>query len=145
MKRRHRPRAVQITRLDDLQGLLVEGIPVLVDFWQTDCQPCRMMEGIVDELADEFAGRAHVVKVAGRGGPGAAEAFRVQSTPTFVVLAKPPKPLSKKARQRSASSGPAPASSRLNPRWRASGLVRKDVLAAALTSNGAAATGTLAP
>ena len=118
---------------------------MLVDLWQTNCQPCRMMDGIVDELAAEFAGRAHVVKVDVGRVPGAAEAFRVQSTPTFVVLAKQAKPLSKKARSRTRAATSTPTAARLNPRWRASGLVRKDVLAGVLTSNGAAPPGNLAP
>lgn len=145
MRRHHRPRAEQLTRLDDLHGYLAEGVPVLVDLWQTDCQPCRMMDGIVDELAAEFAGRAHVVKVDVRRVPGAAEAFRVQSTPTFVVLARTPKPLSKKARRRAEGATTTPVSNRLNPRWRATGLVRKDILAGALNSNGAAPRGIVAP
>lgn len=138
MFKRSRIKATQITRLDDLHGFLAEGKPVLVDLWQTNCQPCRTMDGIVDELAEEFAGRAHVVKVDVRRVPGAAEAFRVQSTPTFVILGQAPKPLSKKARRKAGATPIPTAPARLNPRWRASGLVRKDVLAAALTSNGAA-------
>ncbi len=137
MFRKH-VKAEQITRLDDLYTYLAEGKPVLVDLWKANCQPCRTMSGIVDELAEEFAGRAHVVKLDVGSVPGAVQAFRVQSTPTFVVLGKAPKPLSKKARKKAGNApvaGPAPS---LNPRWRASGLVRKDVLAGALRSNGAA-------
>lgn len=134
---RKRPRAPQLTRLDELHGYLADGKPVLVDIWQAGCQPCRTMDGIIDELAEEFSGRAHVVKLDVRRVPGAAEAFRVQSTPTFVVLARAPKPVSKKARRRAEPVAATPTTSRLNPRWRASGLVRKDVLAGALTSNGA--------
>ncbi|HEX5630542.1 MAG TPA: hypothetical protein VFY15_02680, partial [Acidimicrobiia bacterium] len=76
--------------------------------------------------------------------PGAAQAFGVRSTPTFVVLANPVRPPSKRARRRAAQASPAPAASTgptLNPRWRVTGMVRKDILAGALNSNGAKAAG----
>lgn len=136
MRKKRRVRAIEVTRLDDLKGLLTEGKPILVDLWKANCQACRMMTGIVDELAAEFDGRAHVVKVDVGRVRGAIEAFQVRSTPTFVVLAKPPKSLSKKARQRAGEAHAAAAPS-LNPRWRVSGLVRKDILAGVLRSNGA--------
>jgi thiol-disulfide isomerase/thioredoxin len=136
--RRRRQKAEQVTSLDHLRGYLAEGIPVLVDLWQAGCQPCRMMEGIVDELADEFSGRAHVLKIDVGRVPGAAQAFGVRSTPTFVVLARAVRPPSKRAKRRAAPAPDAvPTATALNPRWRVSGMVRKDVLAAALVSNGA--------
>jgi thiol-disulfide isomerase/thioredoxin len=136
MFKRNKVKALHVERLDELRGLAAEGKPVLIDFWQTGCQPCRTMDGIVDELAAEFDGAAHVVKIDVRRAPEAAAAFRVQSTPTFVVLGTSQKKPSKKARQRAAKTG-APSTKAYSPRWRGSGLVRKDVLAGALESNGA--------
>lgn len=136
MFKRKRVKALTIDRLDELKGLAAEGKPILIDFWQQGCQPCRTMDGIVDEIANEFQETAHVVKVDVGRVPGAVEAFRIQSTPTFVIMARSQKKPSKKARQRAASAG-APAEKPFSPRWRGSGLVRKDVLAQALISNGA--------
>lgn len=139
MFKRKRARALTIDRLDELKGLAAEGKPILIDFWQQGCQPCRTMDGIVDEIADDFQGAAHVVKVDVGRVPGAVEQFRIQSTPTFVILATSQKPVSKKARQKAAKAG-APAKKAYSPRWRGSGLIRKDVLEQALISNGAAVT-----
>jgi thiol-disulfide isomerase/thioredoxin len=136
MFKRKRVKALHIDRLDELKGLAAEGKPILIDFWKDGCQPCRTMDGIVDEIANDFGEAAHVVKVNVGQVPGAVEQFRIQSTPTFVVLAKSQKKPSKKARQRAAKAG-TPAKKAYSPRWRSSGLVRKDILEQALVSNGA--------
>ena len=109
--------------------MAASGRPVLIDFWQTGCQPCRTMDGIVDELADEYRETAHVVKVDVRRVPGAAQRFAIRSTPTFVLLAT-----SQRAKKK-AKASPGPA--KVTQRWRASGLVKKDALAKLLESNGA--------
>ena len=136
MFKRKRVKAVNIERLDELKSLAAEGKPILIDFWKAGCQPCRTMEGVVDELAAEFGDAAHVVKIDVGRVPGAVEQFRIQSTPTFVILARSQKAPSKKARQRAAKAG-APQKRTYSPRWRGSGLIRKDVLEQALVSNGA--------
>ena len=130
-----RQKPPQISRLDEIDAYAAEGKPVLIDFYQVNCQPCRIMDGIVNELADEYAGSAHVVKVDVGRVRGVVEAFGIRSTPTFVLLARSQKKPSKKARRRS-GGGPA-TSAAPSPRWRASGLVRKDVISRALESNGA--------
>ena len=131
---RKRVKPLEITRLDELRGLTAEGKPILIDFFQFGCASCKVMDGIVAELADEYAGEAHIVKVNVGRVPDAAASFKVQSTPTFVLLGRSQKKPSKKARKR---SGGAPAARAYSPRWRSSGLVKKDVLERALLSNGA--------
>jgi thioredoxin 1 len=132
---RKRQKPTEVVRMDELEQLAAEGKPILIDFWKFGCNPCRMMDGIVGELADEFAGSAHVVKVNVGKVPGAIEAFGIRSTPTFVLLGRSQKKPSKKARKR-AGGAPAPSTAH-SPRWRASGLINKDVLTKALESNGA--------
>jgi thioredoxin 1 len=136
MFKKKRTKATQVARLDEIQAMAAEGKPILIDFWQASCNPCRIMSGVVDEIADEYQGRAHVVKVDVTRVHDAVQAFGVRSTPTFVLLAKSQKKPSKKARKR-AQGGPARAGA-MTPRWRATGLIRKDQLAAILDSNGAA-------
>jgi thioredoxin 1 len=131
-----RVKPLDIQRLTELKGLAAQGKPILIDFWKQGCQPCRNMDGIVSELADEFQASAIVVRVDIGRVPDAAQTFRIQSTPTFVVLGQSQKKPSKKARERAEKVG-APAQKGFSPRWRGSGMVRKDILAQALVSNGA--------
>ena len=125
-KKRTKP--IKLQSPQQLDELTASGKPVFLDFWQTDCQPCRTMDGIVSELADEYRDTAHVVKVDVRAVPALAQRYRVMSTPTFVVIGVSRKKKSKKSRKQ--QSGPT-------ERWRGSGLIKKDQLQQALERNGA--------
>jgi thiol-disulfide isomerase/thioredoxin len=137
---RKRVKANHLDALDELEALTADGKPVLIDFFQVNCQPCRTMSGIIDELAEEFADTAHVVKVDVGRVPGAVAAFTIRSTPTFVLLGRSQRTPSKKARKR-AGGAPAAQAASVSPRWRASGLVKKNDLAKVLETNGATRAG----
>ena len=59
---------------------------VLVDCWATWCGPCKMLGPIIDELAEEFAGRAKVCKVDVDNNKDIARRFKVMSIPTVIIL-----------------------------------------------------------
>ena len=61
-------------------------VPVLVDFWAPWCGPCRMFSPVVDQVAEEQAGRAKVVKVNIDEEPELAQRYGVMSIPTLVVF-----------------------------------------------------------
>jgi thiol-disulfide isomerase/thioredoxin len=134
-----KPKPHRLATLNELGPMLKSGKPVLLDFMQVGCSPCQVMDGIVNELAREYGESAHIVKVDVGKVAGAAQAFQVRSTPTFVLLGTAPPKQSKKARQRAQKqgAGSTPNGGKITPRWRTSGLVKKDALRKVLESNGA--------
>lgn len=61
-------------------------IPVLIDFWAPWCRPCRMMGPIIEQLADEYEGKAKVGKVNVDEESELSQAFGVMSIPTIVLV-----------------------------------------------------------
>ena len=136
-----RTKAVKIRDLDELKTMVASGKPVLIDFMQVNCGPCRTMDGIINELASEYGDSAHVVKVDVTRVAGAAQAFQVRSTPTFVLLSNAKKKPSRKSAKKGTANRPNSKKQRTNgqvaPRWRTTGLVKKDQLRRVLEGNGA--------
>jgi len=63
-------------------------LPVLLDLWAEWCAPCGTLAPIIDELAEEFAGRVIVGKVDIDKNQITASNFGVRSIPTLLVLKK---------------------------------------------------------
>ncbi|MCI5819047.1 MAG: thioredoxin [Acidaminococcus sp.] len=59
---------------------------VLVDFWATWCGPCKMIAPIIDEIANEFQGKAVVGKVNVDENATLAEQFGIMSIPTMIIF-----------------------------------------------------------
>lgn len=101
-------KAAQLSSTKEFDQILSVGKPVLIDFMKHGCQPCQVMDGIVNEVADEFQDDAIVVKANLEKVPDLFGKFKVRSTPTFVLI--------------------TPKGNGLHQRWRHSGLVKKDVM-----------------
>jgi thioredoxin 1 len=61
-------------------------MPVLVDFWATWCGPCKMMAPIIEELANDYNGKAKIGKLNTEDNPNTTGEFGIISIPTMILF-----------------------------------------------------------
>lgn len=60
--------------------------PVLVDFWAAWCAPCRMIAPTVDQVAQDYSGRAKVVKLNVDDNRETSARFNIRGIPTLLLF-----------------------------------------------------------
>lgn len=61
-------------------------MPVLLDFYANWCGPCKVLSPFIDELAEEYEGRALVAKVNTEVNPQLGQHFKIKSIPTIIFI-----------------------------------------------------------
>ncbi|MGC6479956.1 MAG: thioredoxin [Flavobacteriaceae bacterium] len=78
--------ALEITDATFEEVVLNSDKPVMVDFWAAWCGPCRMVGPIIDELSNEYDGKAVVGKVDVDANQEFAAKYGVRNIPTVLVF-----------------------------------------------------------
>ncbi len=60
--------------------------PTLVDFWAEWCGPCKMLAPVLDELAQEYDGRARIAKLNIDDHQELAAQYQIRSIPTLLMF-----------------------------------------------------------
>ena len=78
--------ALEITDANFDESVLQSDKPVMVDFWAAWCGPCRMLAPIVDELSNEYEGRAVIGKLDVDANQEFAAKYGVRNIPTVLIF-----------------------------------------------------------
>ena len=78
--------ATAVKTADFEKEVLQSDVPVLVDFWAPWCPPCRAIAPTLDVVAEEFSGKAKIVKVDVDDEPEVAARYGVSSIPALLLF-----------------------------------------------------------
>ncbi len=78
--------ALHVTDADFQTQVLDSSVPVLVDFWAEWCQPCLMLAPVIEQVGQDFDGRATVAKLDVDANPISAAEYGIRSIPTVLLF-----------------------------------------------------------
>ena len=60
--------------------------PVLVDFWSPSCPPCLILLVLIEEIAEEFEGKAKIGKLNVLENSETAKKYKIFGIPTIIIF-----------------------------------------------------------
>ncbi|GAG01071.1 unnamed protein product [marine sediment metagenome] len=77
---------LELTDQNFEQEVLKSDVSVLVDFWAPGCPPCEMIKPTIEEVAEEFEGKAKVGKLNVAENPEIAQQYKIMGVPTLIIF-----------------------------------------------------------
>ncbi len=72
--------------MEKFNDVINSGQLVLVDFFATWCQPCKMMHSILEQVKSVLGNRIRIIKVDVDKNDITASQYRIQSVPTLMLF-----------------------------------------------------------
>ena len=76
----------EITQADFEAAVAKSALPVVLDFFSTECPPCEALAPKFDAVAEQFAGKARFLKIFRQGNKDLASRLGVTGSPTLVFF-----------------------------------------------------------
>ena len=76
---------MKIVNKDEFNAVVEKGV-VMVDFCATWCGPCKMLSPVLEDVANDMAGKAEIVKVDIDQSADLASQFGIMAVPTMLIF-----------------------------------------------------------
>ncbi len=77
---------IKVTDESFEQDVLQSDVPVLVDYWAEWCGPCKMIAPVLEEMADDYAGRLKIAKLNIDENEQTPPKYNIRGIPTLMLF-----------------------------------------------------------